>query len=40
MKRLEELYEKDRPREKLKVKGPAALKNCEHMPYCQHPQPN
>ncbi|WP_300365255.1 DNA repair protein RadC [Hydrogenimonas sp.] len=29
MKRVDELYEKDRPREKLKAKGPAALKNYE-----------
>ncbi|BBG66663.1 DNA repair protein RadC [Hydrogenimonas sp.] len=29
MKRVGELYEKDRPREKLKAKGPAALKNYE-----------
>ncbi len=29
MKRVAELYEKDRPREKLKTKGPAALKNYE-----------
>ncbi len=29
MKRVDELYEKDRPREKLKTKGPAALKNYE-----------
>ncbi len=29
MKKVEELYEKDRPREKLKMKGPAGLKNHE-----------
>jgi DNA repair protein RadC len=29
MRRVEELYEKDRPREKLKSRGPAALKNYE-----------
>ena len=29
MKKIEDLYEKDRPREKLKAKGPAALKNYE-----------
>ncbi len=29
MKRVAELYENDRPREKLKRKGPAALKNYE-----------
>ena len=29
MKRIDQLYEKDRPREKLKSKGPAALKNHE-----------
>ena len=29
MKRVEELYEGDRPREKLKAKGPKALKNHE-----------
>ena len=29
MKRIDEIYEKDRPREKLKAKGPAALKNHE-----------
>jgi len=29
VKRVGELYEKDRPREKLKAKGPAALKNYE-----------
>ncbi len=29
MRRVGELYEKDRPREKLKAKGPAALKNYE-----------